>query len=249
MLIWIGLTSFIIMLVSLSGVIVVWSEIGTWIEERLHLFTSLAAGVFLVVAAHLISHTFHEAETILWPLAFIVLGILVVYSLLHFVPAFHHHGHNPDCDHSFSPAGILFSDGLHNIGDGLLLAVSFQVSIAAGITAGVAIVIHEIVQEVSEFLVLKASGYSTARALLYNFAVSSTILIGAVGGYIASTKAAVLRMPLLAAAAGSFLVVVGHDLLPHSAHNTKGWTNILSHILWFMTGVVFMGASLFLVSG
>lgn len=237
------------MLVSLSGVIVVWSGIGNWIEKRLHLFTSLAAGVFLVVATHLIRHTIHEAETFLWPLAFILLGVLVVYSLLRFVPAFHHHGHDDDCDHTFSPAGILFSDGLHNIGDGLLLAVSFQVSTVAGITAGVAIVIHEIVQEVSEFLVLKASGFSTIKALVYNFAVSSTILIGAVGGYIASTQAAFLRMPLLAAAAGSFLVVVGHDLLPHSAHNTKGWSDTLSHILWFVIGVVFMGASLLLLSG
>lgn len=247
MLIWIGLTALTIMLVSLSGVILVWTGLGTWVENNLATLTSFAAGVFFVVTIQLIRHTFQSSQSIWWPLMWILVGAITVYVIILLVPAFHHHDHCDDCEHDLSPSGILFGDALHNIGDGLLLAAGFQVSITAGIAAGVAIFIHEIIQEVSEFFVLKTSGFSTIKALTYNFAVSGTILIGAAGGYLAATQAAILRTPLLAVAAGSFLVVVGHDLLPHSAHHTNSWHDARLHLLWFILGIALMGVALFIV--
>lgn len=249
MLFWIGLTALAIMLISLSGVILVWTGLGNWVENNLATLTSFAAGVFFVVTIQLIRHTFHSSQSIWWPLLWILIGAVIVYLIILLVPAFHHHDHGDDCQHDFSPSGILFGDGLHNIGDGLLLAAGFQVSITAGIAAGFAIFIHEIIQEVSEFFVLKTSGFSTIKALVYNFAVSSTILIGAAGGYLAATQAAVLRTPLLAIAAGSFLVVVGHDLLPHSAHHTNNWQDAGKHLLWFTLGIALMGVALFAAHG
>jgi zinc and cadmium transporter len=247
MLFWTALTSIIIMLVSLSGVVVVYTGAGNWLEKNLAFITSFAAGVFLVVSAQLIRHTLKDTATLWWPALWILVGIAIVYGLFRLLPGFHHHDHCDDCKTNLSPSGILFGDGLHNIGDGLLLAASFQVSIAAGIAAGVAVLIHEIVQEVSEFFVLKASGFTTIKALTYNFAVSSTILIGAAGGYFATTQAEVLRTPLLAVAAGSFLVVVTHDFIPHSFQHTHNWRDAGNHILWFGGGLVAMVAALLVV--
>lgn len=241
---WLVGTAIVIMLASLSGVVIVWSGAGRWIEDRLEFITSLAAGVFLIVAVQLIRHTVNGSEELWQPLLFFLLGASIIYGLLRFVPGFHHHCQDGACEHEFSPTGILFSDGLHNVGDGLLLAASFQVSLTAGITAGIAVLIHELVQEVSEFFVLKASGFSTAQALAYNFAVSATILIGAVGGHVAVAETDFLREPLLAVAAGSFLVVVGHDFLPHSIRHTKNWRDLGNHLLWFAGGAVAMIAAL-----
>lgn len=249
MFLWIALTSLAVMLVSLSGVILVWTGFGSWVEDNLATLTSFAAGVFFVVTIQLIRHAFYSSQSIWWPLMWILIGAATVYVIILLVPAFHHHDHCDNCKHNFSPSGILFGDALHNIGDGLLLAAGFQVSITAGIAAGVAIFIHEIIQEVSEFFVLKTSGFSTATALAYNFAVSSTILLGATGGYLAATQAAILRTPLLAVAAGSFLVVVVHDLLPHSAHHTDTWRDAGTHLLWFILGIALMGVALFAAHG
>lgn len=247
MLLWIALTSLAIMLTSLSGVVIVWSGAGDWLEDRLEFITSLAAGVFLVVAVKLIRHTLHETDKLWEPLLFIVIGALLIYALLRLVPGFHHHCQGETCEHHLNPTGILTGDAIHNIGDGLLLAASFQVSTIAGITAGIAVLIHEIVQEISEFFVLKASGFSTARALIYNFIVSSTIIIGAVGGYIATTQAQHLDVPLLSLAAGSFLVVIAHDFIPHSARHTKNRNDLLYHAGWFLSGLIIMTAAHFVV--
>jgi len=238
-------TALAIMLVSLSGVIFLWVGMGTWLKNRLGLVTSFAAGVFLVVTFQLIRHTINATSTV-YALLWTAAGAGLVYILFATLPYFHHH-HEQNCkeDHSLDIRRILFSDGLHNIGDGLLLVAAFQVSQAAGISAGVAVFVHEIVQEVSEFFVLTSSGISTIKALLYNFAVSATILIGVGAGLLAITSIPAMRVPLLGIAGGSFLVVVGHDLIPHSTRQAQSKQDRLVHIGWFLCGVIMMTVSLF----
>ncbi len=89
--------------------------------------------------------------------------------------------------------------------------------------------VHELVQEVSEFFVLKQAGYSTKKALLTNFAVSSTILIGSIGGTFLLDTFSELELPLMGIAAGAFLVVVFQDLIPHSVRKAKAKASHLKH--------------------
>ena len=77
---------------------------------------------------------------------------------------------------------LLLTDGIHNAADGIFLAASYAVSPALALVAGVSIFVHEALQEISEFFVLKDAGYSTKGALVVNFLTSSTIIIGAIGG-------------------------------------------------------------------
>jgi len=107
------------------------------------------------------------------------------------------------------------SDSFHNVADGLLLAPAFLTDLWLGAMATIGILVHEMVQEISEFFVLREAGYSIRGALTRNFFVSSTILIGAISGfYLASIN--ILIGILLGVAAGGFFYVVVIDLLPHS---------------------------------
>jgi zinc and cadmium transporter len=103
----------------------------------------------------------------------------------------------------------------------------------------VSIVIHEVLQEISEFFVLRRAGYSVRKALTINFAVSSTILVGVGLGYFALASLE-LEILLLAVSAGFFVHVVLHDLLPkhHEYETTKSF---MQHIAVVAVGAVLMG--------
>lgn len=239
------LTTVLVMFASLIGVITVWRGVGDWLRKNTGYVTSFAAGVFLVVTMTLAQHALAESDLVLPIVAYMLAGFGLIYGLSNLTQFFHHHYHSSsEHEHTKSEAyRILFSDGLHNIGDGLLLAVSFQISVATGITAGLAVFFHELVQEISEFFVLKKSGLSTRRALLYNLGVSATILVGAVLGTIAINQVEFLHIPLLGLTAGSFLVVIAHDLIPHSIREARAQHDVYQHIYWFLLGVILMLAA------
>lgn len=239
------LTTVLVMFASLIGVITVWRGVGDWLRKNTGYVTSFAAGVFLVVTMTLAQHALVESALILPVVAYMLAGVGLIYGLSNLTQFFHHH-HDSGSEHEHTKPEayrILLSDGFHNIGDGLLLAVSFQISVAAGIAAGIAVFFHELVQEISEFFVLKNSGLSTRRALLYNFGVSATILVGAVLGTVAINQAELLRLPLLGLTAGSFLVVIAHDLIPHSIREARARYDIYQHVHWFLLGVILMLAA------
>jgi len=173
----------------------------------------------------------------------VALAALFVYALFAVVPFFHHHHDNCiDCDEDHgkpSAYRILFADGLHNIGDGILLAVSFSVSSAAGLAAAFGVLVHEIVQEISEFFVLRQAGLSAKKSLLYNFLVSGTILFGIVLASLLSQVSTVAETVLFGLASGSFLVVVFQDLIPHQHYNTRNGHHV-RHALWFAGGAFLM---------
>ena len=134
----------------------------------------------------------------------------------------------------------MIGDALHNVGDGILLTSAFVISPVIGLIAMVSIFVHELVQEVSEFFVLRQAGFSARKALALNFLVSATILIGSLGGYILLEAFEVIELPLLGIAAGSFIVVVIYDLIPHSVRHSKKQTKYGKHLAWFLVGLVLM---------
>ena len=176
----ITLSAFLIMLASLSGIIFLWTVARNILEKHIHIFSSFSAGVFLVVALNLadeaLNHSGHSIEGLTW----IVVGILLLLVMFKLLPLFHHH-HSSDQDHHHhnleDAHKILFSDAIHNLGDGILLAASFSINNELGFITVFAIFIHEFILEISEFFVLKEAGYSTRKALSLNFLISGTILI------------------------------------------------------------------------
>lgn len=231
------------MLASLSGKLFVWKKLGEIIERNLSFLVSFSAGVFFFITFLILEEIYNHADDFLFGSFWIVLGIIIFYFLFKLLPEFHHHHDekNEGDKHShIDTRRILFSDGIHNIADGILLASSFTVSIMVGAFTTLSIFIHEFVQEVSEFFVLKQAGFSTKKALLLNFAVSGTILIGSIGSFFLFEAFEVIEVPLLGIAAGSFLVVVVKDLIPHSIRHSKTKTQYAKHVGWFVLGILIM---------
>ncbi len=232
-----------IMLVSLAGVFSVWKRAGQIIERNTSFLVSFAAGVFLIVSYNLAMEVLEHGESILESLIWIGVGVFGILVFFRILPHFHHHHDENEEEHAHSQIDvrrILIGDGVHNIGDGILIAASFAVSPVVGFIATFSVFVHELVQEVSEFFVLRQAGMSVRKALSINFVVSSTILIGALGGFIFLETFEAIEMPLLGIAAGSFFVVVIYDLIPHSVRNSRGKTHHLKHIVWFFAGVAMM---------
>lgn len=237
------LYSVLIMLASLVGVFSVWRRAGQVIERNLNLLVSFSAGVFIVIAYQLGIEVVEHSATLGSGLVWIVIGLLTVWLLFKFLPSSHHHHDEMFEAHSHSRLDarrIMASDAFHNLGDGILLATSFTVSSSLGMLTALSIFAHELVQEISEFFVLRQAGYSTKSALILNFAISTTVLLGALGGFFLLESFEMLEVPLLGLASGAFLVVVFHDLVPHSVRASRQKNLYWRHLLWFLIGMVLM---------
>lgn len=232
------------MLASLSGVFFIWKKLGKFIEKNLSFLVSFSSGVFLFVTYLLSTEAIHQSHNVPYALLWIFIGAILFFALFKILPQFHHHhDEKEECGHPHSDIDarkIMISDGVHNIGDGILLTVSFAAGPIIGIFTTISIFVHEFVQEISEFFVLRQAGFKTKKALLYNFIISATILIGAIGSYFLFEFFKVLEVPLLGISAGSFLVVVINDLIPHSIRNSKNKTHYLKHFVWFLLGLGLM---------
>ena len=109
---------------------------------------------------------------------------------------------------------IMIGDTFHNFVDGVLVAAAFLASTELGIVAALAIIAHEIPQEIGDFLILLHSGYTKRAAFLFNLLSSAAMLVGGVLAYFALQTMQHWIPPLLGLAAASMLYVSVADLIP-----------------------------------
>jgi zinc and cadmium transporter len=109
---------------------------------------------------------------------------------------------------------ITVGDTFHNFVDGIMIAAAFLVDIKLGVVTTIAIVSHEIPQEMGDFLILLHSGYSRAKALMLNVVSSLATLVGALLGYLALAPMQALMPYILALAAAGMIYVAVADLIP-----------------------------------
>jgi len=227
-----------VMVTSLIGVVFIHKTARQFLEDKLSFLVSFSAGVFLVVAGALGLEVFHVVESVWTGVALIVVGYLLAWGMHAILPETHHH-HDAECKRSHGGfKKLIVGDAIHNVADGIIIAVAFATSLELGIAVTISVIIHEALQEVSEFFILRQAGFSVQKALAINFAVSSSILVGVVLGQFALASAA-LEAVLLAISAGFFLHVVANDLLPKREHHETGsafgW-----HLAVVVAGVVLM---------
>lgn len=117
-------------------------------------------------------------------------------------------------DHGRSGTMIMVGDTFHNFVDGIIIAAAFLTDINLGIVTALAIIAHEIPQEVGDFMILLHSGYSRAQALWLNLLSSLATLVGGVLAYFALQQAQGVVPVLLALAAASMIYVAVADLIP-----------------------------------
>ena len=168
-------------------------------------------------------------------------GIVIIELVHHLLPHQHHH-HETHHDHAHTPVDgrrVLLSDAIHNITDGIILVPAFIVDWKIGVAATLGIFLHELVQEISEFFILKEAGYSNIKALKLNFAASSTILIGVAIALVFASFDTFVSI-LAGVAAGGFISVVVRDLLPHAIESAKAHGKWTQHALAVLVGIALM---------
>jgi len=177
---------------------------------------ALLGAAFLEVIPHAFKQGPREAAVAILAgiFAFFVLEKLLLWRHCHTENCEVHDPHQHPHDHGRSGTLIVVGDTVHNFVDGVLIAAAFLQSTELGIVAAIAIIAHEIPQEVGDFLILLHSGYSRAKALAVNLLASVATIIGGVGGYYALQYFREWEAALLGVVAASMIYVAVADLIP-----------------------------------
>jgi zinc and cadmium transporter len=147
------------------------------------------------------------------------------------------HCHDPACDiHKAAGPLILLGDALHNFVDGVVIAAAFLADVPLGIATAIAVIAHEVPQEVGDFAILLESGYTRSRALALNGLSSLATLLGAFLGWLALDVIQGTIPAILALSAASFLYIATADLIPH-LHQRLGLASSLIQGLGLLAGI------------
>ncbi|MBR9681036.1 MAG: ZIP family metal transporter [Candidatus Altiarchaeota archaeon] len=214
---------FLVSLISFVGAFTL-SIKDAQLEKILMYLVSLSAGALLGGAFfHLLPEAVETTGFGFQTSFSILLGIVTFFILEKFLH-WHHH-HVPHRKGAIIPLAMmnLVGDGFHNFIDGLILGVSYLASIPTGVATTIAIIFHEIPQEIGDFGVLLHSGLSRKKALLLNFVGALFAVLGTIIALIASSFVPKLTALLIPFAAGGFIYIAGSDLIPemHKEMNTK----------------------------
>ncbi len=216
MITWIlGLASVIaISAISLMGVLVLWLKDKQLEKILLYLVSFSVGGLFGDAFIHLIPQAIEEGGFGTSVSLLILIGILSSFVIEKFLQWRHCHiPTSSEHPHSFAYMN-LFGDAVHNLIDGLIVGGSYLVSISIGISTTLAVVFHEIPQELGDFGVLIHGGFNKRKAVWFNFLTALTAVIGAVIAFVVGTTLGGFIPLLIPFAAGNFIYIAGSDLIP-----------------------------------
>lgn len=167
---------------------------------------------------------------------FILFGIVSFFSLEKLLE-WHHHveGDHPGESKSVGYLSLI-GDGIHNFVDGTIIAAAFLVSAPLGISATIAVIAHEIPHELADFTILLHSGFSSTKALFFNFLSATTAIAGAILVLTISKTTQTLVPHLVPFAAGNFLYIAMSDLIPE-LHRRRSRLYSIVHIIALVFGV------------
>ena len=213
----------------------------------LFLVSFAVGGLFGDAIIHLIPESFKRLGANLTTSLCIIGGILFFFVLEKFLRW--RHCHIPSSNEHIHPVATLniVGDAVHNFIDGMVIAASFSVSIPIGMATSLAVILHEIPQEIGDFGILLYGGFSIKKALIFNFLSALTALVGAllflmIGPYIKGYE-----LYLLPITAGGFLYIAGSDLIPELHHKSEVTIPMaVGQFLMIVLGVGLMATLIFL---
>lgn len=211
---------------------------------------SLSAGVLLGTALlHVLPEAF-ESEAGAHALFATLLGGLLFFFLLEKAALYrhghhhegddphHHHHHGYDAEQAGSGGwSVLVGDSIHNFCDGVIIAGAFLADTQLGAVTALAVIAHEIPQEVGDYIVLLNAGFSRAMALLYNALSGLAAVAGGVLGYFVVGPWEELFPYLLVVASSSFVYVAVADLLPQLQRRLP-LRETLAQVAWIAAGLL-----------
>ncbi|MGH8703483.1 MAG: ZIP family metal transporter [Burkholderiales bacterium] len=233
-----------------GGVLSVIAAAGLALNARVSwvpILISYAVGTLLgAVFLELLPQAFERADSLEGMGLIILAGILLFFVLEKLVLWRHCHveqceAHDPPLaphhDHGRSGTMIIIGDTFHNFVDGVLIAAASLANHELGVVTAIAIIAHEIPQEVGDFLILLHSGYSKGRAFIFNMLSSAAMVLGGAIGYFALQSVQHWIPPLLGLAAASMLYVSVADLIP-GLHKRPELQATLQQVVLITLGVL-----------
>jgi len=208
---------------------------------------SLSTGVLLGTALlHVLPEAF-ESNVSPQSLFLTLLGGLMFFFLLEKAELYrhgHHHEHDDHHHHHGFDAeqagrggwSVLVGDSIHNFCDGVLIAAAFLADTHVGMVTALAVIAHEIPQEVGDYIVLINAGFSRARALFYNLLSGLAAVVGGVLGYFLIEPWQHMLPYLMVVAASSFVYVAVADLIPQLQKRLNVRETLLQ-IVWLAVGL------------
>lgn len=239
---------FVVSLLSLVGLTAISVE-NNKLKKILIYLVSFSTGALLGDAfIHLLPEAVEQSGGFTLTISISVLaGIILAFIIEKFIHWHHcHHTHSPEClkEHhtnqiqSFAKMNLI-GDSVHNFIDGLIIGGSYLVSFPVGLATTLAVILHEIPQEIGDFGILLHGGYKKKRALFLNFITALTAIVGAIIALLASQSIPNLTSFLIPFAAGGFIYIAGSDLMPE-LHKETDFKKSLIQLVTFVLGILVM---------
>ncbi len=225
-------------LVSLVGILTLYKKIrqGVWLRR----FISLAVGTILgLVFFDLLPEavdSFGNTKNLFVIILASIFGFFTIEKIIH-----HHHCRCPQDEKHLKTkphliVNNLVGDAIHNFVDGTIIASAFITDIHLGLVTTLAVILHEIPQELSDFSILLYAGLSRFKATLYNLLIALVSVLGTVAVFLIADKVSQLVPILLAIAAGNFIYLAMADLIPELQDEDNG-RRVLAQLFWVGLGI------------
>lgn len=233
----------LVSLFSFIGVFTLSAAKKTLKKILIYLVSFAAGGLFGGAFIHLLPKVVEKEGFTLEVSLYLLAGIVIMFmveKVVHWRHCHHPVGEEETC--KTEPVAImnLFGDAVHNFLDGLVIGASYLVGIEIGITATIAVIIHEIPQEIGDFGVLVHGGFSRRKALLMNFLIALTAVAGTTVAFVASNYVENFSSILIPFAVGNFVYIAGADLIPELHHKEQELSKSILQLLTFMLGIGLM---------
>ena len=247
------LATLIVSVFSLSGIITLSLR-----EKTLHsiLFFLVAFSAGSILGASLFDLLPEAVEMVDESVVFIyvAVGYLAFFVLERFIYWYHGHGHHSDIEgmgderapaKGFAYLNVL-GDGIHNFIDGMIIAASFTAGFSVGLATTIAVIFHELPQEMGDYGILIYAGFERTKALMLNFLAALSVVVGGVFGIFFLGTVEALSGLLIAFSAGAFIYLSASELIPELQKEDDLWRSLVQFgvflvglfAIWYL-GIVF----------
>lgn len=225
----------IVSLVSLVGIFSLSINVKNLKKFLIFMLAFSAGALFGDVAFHIIPEISEGGFSVLS--SFMLLGGIVLFFI---IEKFIHwqHCHMPITKTHVHPFAYmnLVGDSFHNLLDGLIIGASYLVSLPLGLATTIAVVLHEIPQEIGDFGVLLHGGFSKTKALWLNFLTALFAVLGTLIALVVGSRVSGVGSVLLPLAAGGFIYIAGADLIPE-LHKETALGRSVTQLISFLAGI------------
>jgi zinc and cadmium transporter len=233
----------IVSILSLSGIVALSLK-----EKTLHkiLFSLIAFSAGSILGAAYLDLLPEALELVEPPTVFIyiIFGFVFFFFLERFIYWYHGHGHATDISAEIGDRSAvksfaylnLIGDGVHNFIDGMVIAASFLIGVPVGVATTIAVIFHELPQEMGDYGILVYAGFKRSRAILLNFVVALAVVLGGVAAVYFIEAVEAFNGLLIALSAGGFMYLAAAELIPelHKERNLK--KSVIQFII-FIVGI------------